>query len=126
LALMEKRRVGNNDQTETMTVIGDVRGKQALIIDDEVDTAGTLMETVKALCDYGVTSVRAAATHGVLSGPAMKRIAASPLEELVLTDTLPLAPEKRIDKINILTLAPLLGEAIKNIHTGQSVSGLFN
>ncbi len=126
LALMEKRRLGNNDRTEAMTVIGDVRGKQALIIDDEVDTAGTLTETVNALCDHGVVSVRAAATHGSLSGPAMKRITASPLEELVITDTLPLSPEKQSAKINVLTLAPLLGEAIKNIHTGQSVSGLFH
>jgi len=125
LALMEKRRLGNDDRAETMSIIGDVGGKQALIVDDEVDTAGTLMETVKTLCDHGVTSVRAAATHGVLSGPAMKRIAASPLEELVITDTLPLSPEKQSSKINVLTLAPLLGEAIKNIHTGQSVSGLF-
>ena len=99
LALMEKRRVGNNDLAETMTIIGEVRGKQALIVDDEVDTAGTLMETVKALCDHGVTSVRAAATHAVLSGPAMKRISNSPLEELVVTDTLPVAPEKQISKI---------------------------
>ena len=126
LALMEKRRLGNNDQAESMTIIGEVKGKQALIVDDEVDTAGTLMETVKTLCDHGVTSIRAAATHAVLSGPAMKRISSSPLLELVISDTLPLAPEKHIDKINTLSLAPLLGDAIMNIHTGQSVSGLFH
>lgn len=126
LAVMEKRRVGNNDATEVMSIIGDVRGKQALIVDDEVDTAGTLMETVKALGDHGVTSIRAAATHAVLSGPAMKRISSSPLLELVITDTLPLAPEKQTEKINVLSLAPLLGDAIMNIHTGQSVSGLFH
>jgi ribose-phosphate pyrophosphokinase len=123
---MEKRRIGNTDQAESMTIIGEVKGKQALIVDDEVDTAGTLMETVKTLCDHGVTSIRAAATHAVLSGPAMKRISASPLKELVITDTLPLAPEKHIDRINTLSLAPLLGDAIMNIHTGQSVSGLFH
>jgi ribose-phosphate pyrophosphokinase len=126
LALMEKRRIGNNDLAESMSIIGDVRGKQALIIDDEVDTAGTLMETVKTLCEHEVTSIRAAATHAVLSGPAMKRISSSPLLELVITDTLPLAPEKQIEKINVLSLAPLLGDAIMNIHTGQSVSGLFH
>jgi ribose-phosphate pyrophosphokinase len=126
LALMEKRRVGNNDQAESMSIIGDVRGKQALIVDDEVDTAGTLMETVRTLCDHQVTTIRAAATHAVLSGPAMKRISNSPLQELVITDTLPLAPEKRTEKINVLSLAPLLGDAIMNIHTGQSVSGLFH
>ncbi|MGI8554117.1 MAG: ribose-phosphate diphosphokinase [Dehalococcoidia bacterium] len=125
LALMEKRRTGNDDHTEVMTVIGEVRGRQALIVDDEIDTAGTLMETVKALCDHGVTSVRAAATHGVLSGKALQRIASSPLEELVLTDTLPLAPERQNSKIRVLTVAPLLGEAIRRIHTGQSVGALF-
>jgi ribose-phosphate pyrophosphokinase len=126
LALMEKRRLGNNDLAESMSIIGDVRGKQALIVDDEVDTAGTLMETVKTLCDHEVTTIRAGATHAVLSGPALKRISSSPLLELVITDTLPLSPEKQIDKINVLSLAPLLGDAIMNIHTGQSVSGLFH
>ncbi len=126
LAVMEKRRVGNNDETEVMSIIGEVRGRQALIVDDEVDTAGTVMETVKTLCEHGVTSVRAAATHAVLSGPAIKRISSSPLEELVITDTLPLAPEKQLEKIHVLSLAPLLGDAIQNIHTGQSVSGLFH
>lgn len=125
LALIEKRRIGNDDRSQVMTVIGDVRGKQALILDEEIDTAGTLMETVHALREHGVTSVRAAATHGVLSGAALKRIAASPLEELVLTDTLPLSPEKQLGKIKVLTLAPLLGEAITRIHTGQSVGSLF-
>lgn len=125
LALMEKRRTGNDDHTEVLSVIGDVCKKQALIVDDEVDTAGTIMETVQALCERGVTSVRASATHGILSGTALRRIAASPLEELVLTDTLPLVPEKQIGKIRMLTLAPLLGEAISRIHTGQSVGGLF-
>ena len=125
LALIEKRRTGNDDRTQVMTVIGEVHGRQALIVDDEVDTAGTLMETVQALREHGVTSVRAAATHGVLSGAALKRIAASPLEELVLTDTLPLSPEKQIGKVKLLTLAPLLGEAITRIHTGQSVGSLF-
>jgi ribose-phosphate pyrophosphokinase len=126
LALMEKRRLGNNDLAESMSIIGDVRGKQALIVDDEVDTAGTLMETVKTLCDHEVTTIRAGATHAVLSGPALKRISSSPLLELVITDTLPLSPEKQIEKINVLSLAPLLGDAIMNIHTGQSVSGLFH
>ena len=125
LALMEKRRTGNDDHAEVMSVIGEVTGKQALIVDDEVDTGGTLLETVEALCERGVTSVRASATHGVLSGLAAQRIADSALEELVLTDTLPLTPNKQVDKITVLTLAPLLGEAISRIHTGQSVGSLF-
>ena len=125
LALMEKRRVANDEHAEAVSVIGDVYGKQALIIDDEVDTAGTLTETVQMLCSRGVTSVRAAVTHGILSGPAMERIASSSLEELVLTDTLPFGGQNQLDKMKVITLAPLLGEAISRIHTGQSVGSLF-
>jgi ribose-phosphate pyrophosphokinase len=108
-----------------MTVIGDVKGRRAVVIDDEIDTAGTLMQTVQALCERGVVEVYAAATHGVLSGPAVSRICQSPLREVVLTDTVPLPEEKRIDKIVTLTVAPLLGQAISRIHTGQSVGALF-
>ncbi len=125
LALVEKRRVANNDNTELMTVIGDVKGRRAVVIDDEIDTAGTLMQTVQALCERGVVEVYAAATHGVLSGPAISRICQSPLREVVLTDTVPLPEEKRLDKIVTLTVAPLLGQAISRIHTGQSVGALF-
>jgi ribose-phosphate pyrophosphokinase len=125
LALMEKRRAGNNDETELMTVIGDVCGRRALIVDDEVDTAGTLMQTVQALCERGVTEVYACATHGILSGPAVQRIAQSPLREMVITDTIPLPEAKVIPQITVLTIAPLLGEAISRIHTGQSVGALF-
>jgi ribose-phosphate pyrophosphokinase len=125
LALMEKRRAGNNDETELMTVIGDVAGRRALIVDDEVDTAGTLMQTLQALCERGVTDVYACATHAILSGPAVKRIAQSPLREMVVTDTIPIPDEKKIPQITTLTIAPLLGEAISRIHTGQSVGALF-
>lgn len=125
LALIEKRRVSNHDQTELMTVIGEVKGRRAVIIDDEIDTAGTLMQTVQALCDRGVIEVYAAATHGILSGSAVSRICNSPLREVVLADTIPLPEEKRIDRITTLTIAPLLGEAISRIHTGQSVGALF-
>lgn len=125
LALLEKRRVSNDDATELMTVIGEVKGRRAVIIDDEIDTAGTLMQTVHALCERGVIEVYAAATHGVLSGPAVARICKSPLREIVLADTVPLPDEKRIDRMTTLTIAPMLGEAISRIHTGQSVGGLF-
>ena len=125
LALVEKRRAGNNDETELMTVIGEVSGRRALIVDDEVDTAGTLMQTVQALCERGVTDVYACATHGILSGPAVTRIAQSPLREMVVTDTIPIPDEKKIPQITTLTIAPLLGEAISRIHTGQSVGALF-
>jgi ribose-phosphate pyrophosphokinase len=126
LAIIEKRRVGNLDRAELMNVIGDVRGKRAIIVDDEVDTAGTLTETVHALEREGVSEIYACATHGVLSGPAIDRIEASSLAELVLTDTVPLPPAKRIGRITTLSIAPLIGEAIKRIHRGESVGALFS
>ena len=109
-----------------MNVIGDVRGKRAIIVDDEVDTAGTLTETIHALEREGVSEIYACATHGVLSGPAIDRIEASSLAELVLTDTVPLPPAKRIGRITTLSIAPLIGEAIKRIHRGESVGALFS
>jgi ribose-phosphate pyrophosphokinase len=125
LAVIEKRRVGNADHTETLTVIGEVKGRRALIVDDEVDTAGTLTQTVAALCERGAREVHACATHGILSGPAVQLLDASPLREMVVADTIPLPEEKRIPKLTTLTIAPLLGEAISRIHTGQSVGALF-
>jgi ribose-phosphate pyrophosphokinase len=126
LAIIEKRRVGNLDRAELLNVIGEVRGKRAIIVDDEVDTAGTLIETVNALAREGVTEIYACATHGVLSGVAVDRIADSGLRELVLTDTVPLPAGKRIPKITTLSIAPLIGEAIKRIHRGESVGALFS
>jgi hypothetical protein len=109
-----------------MNVIGDVRGKRAIIVDDEIDTAGTLVEIVRALEREGVTEIYACATHGVLSDPAVDRIAASSLIEVVLTDSIPLPERKRIPKITTLSVAPLIGEAIKRIHRGESVGALFS
>jgi ribose-phosphate pyrophosphokinase len=126
LAIIEKRRVGNLDKAELMNVIGEVRGRRAIIVDDEVDTAGTLTETVQALEREGVTEIYACATHGILSDPAVERIEASGLRELVLTDTVPLPPAKRIGRITTLSIAPLIGEAIRRIHRGQSVGALFS
>jgi ribose-phosphate pyrophosphokinase len=126
LAIIEKRRVGNLDRADVLKVIGEVRGKRAIIVDDEVDTAGTLIETVNALRDEGVTEIYACATHGVLSGVAVQRIEESSLRELVLTDTVPLPAGKRVPKITTLSIAPLIGEAIKRIHRGESVGALFS
>lgn len=126
LAIIEKRRVGNLDRAELMNVIGEVRGKRAIIVDDEIDTAGTLIEIVRALEREGVTEIHACATHGVLSDPAIERIRDSNLSEVVLTDTVPLPPAKRIPKITTLSIAPLIGEAIKRIHRGESVGALFS
>ena len=126
LAVMEKRRLGNDEHAEIMHVIGEVKGMRALVVDDEIDTAGTLVETMNALLEAGVSDVTACATHAVLSGPAVQRIEEAAIGELVVTDTLPLPPEKRLPKITVLSVAPLLGEAIQRIHTGQSVGALFD
>ena len=126
LAIIEKRRVGNLDRAELMNVIGDVKGKRAIIVDDEIDTGGTLVEITKALEREGVTEIYACATHGVLSDPAIDRIAASNLREVVLTDSVPLPERKRLAKITTLSVAPLIGEAIRRIHRGESVGALFS
>ena len=125
LAIVEKRRTGNAQHAEALQIIGEVEGRSALIVDDEIDRGSTLEEVVKLLLKNGSKGVMAAAVHGVFSGPAIERLRESPLEEIVITDTLPQPPEKRLDKVHSLTVAPLLGEAINRIHTGQSVGALF-
>jgi ribose-phosphate pyrophosphokinase len=125
LAIVEKRRIGNQDRTEVLNVIGDVRGKRAIIVDDEIDTASTLTQIVRALEREGVTEMYAGATHAVLSDPAIERIEQSSLREVVVTDSVPIPPEKRIPKIHVISVAPLIAEAIGRIHRGQSVGALF-
>ncbi len=125
LAIIEKRRPGNNDQTETLNIIGEVSGKVAITFDDEIDTAGSLVHAVDALLREGAREVYACASHPVLSGPAIERIAASPVKEIIVTDTIPLSVAKRLDKITVLPIAPLLGEAIHRIHTGLSVGAMY-
>jgi ribose-phosphate pyrophosphokinase len=125
LAIMEKRRLGNVDRTETLNVIGDVEGKVALTLDDEIDTAGSLVSVVNTLLDRGVKEVYSCCTHPILSGPAIQRLSSSQIKELVVTDTVPLGPNKRIDKIKVISMAPLLGEAIHRIHTGMSIGAMF-
>jgi ribose-phosphate pyrophosphokinase len=126
LAIIEKRRVGNLDRAEVMNVIGEVRDRRAIFVDDEIDTAGTLLEVVRALQREGVEEIYTCATHGVLSEDAVDRIAASGLREVVLTDSIPLPPEKRLPQITTLSVAPLIGEAIRRIHRGESVGALFS
>ncbi|HEY6568746.1 MAG TPA: ribose-phosphate pyrophosphokinase [Candidatus Limnocylindrales bacterium] len=126
LAIVEKRRHGNLDRAEVINVIGDVHGRRAIIVDDEIDTAGTLIETTRALEREGVTEIYACATHGVLSDPAIERIANSSLRELVITDSVPLPASKVLPQIRVLSVAPLIGEAIKRIHRGESVGALFS
>jgi ribose-phosphate pyrophosphokinase len=125
LAIMEKRRVGNADASETLNVIGEVEGMHALTVDDEIDTAGSLVGVVSALLKRGVTKVYACCTHPVFSGPAIQRIAASPVKEVVVTDTIPVDSDKKLSKITVLPTASLIGEAIHRIHTGLSVGAMF-
>ena len=125
LAIIDKRREAAN-VAEVMNIVGDVKGRDCVIVDDMVDTAGTLSEGAKALIAEGANSVSAVITHPVLSGPAIKRIVESPLHELVVTDTIPLSSDGRdCGKIKVVTVAPLLGEAVRRINNEESVSSLF-
>jgi len=126
LAIVEKRRLGNEDKTELMNIIGEVDGKTAVIIDDEIDTAGSLMEAVAALVAEGAREVYSCATHGVFSGDALQKIQASPLTEVIVTDTIPLPDGVDRNRLTVLSVAPLFGEAIKRIHRGESVGALFS
>jgi len=125
LAIVDKRRMGPNE-VEAMNLIGDVRGKTVLVPDDMIATAGSLAEAVNALVKFGAKDIYACCTHAILSGNAVERINNSVLKEVVITDTIPLPPEKRIDKIKVLPVAPLLGEAILRIHNEESISSLFD
>jgi ribose-phosphate pyrophosphokinase len=125
LAIMEKRRLGNVDKAETMNVIGEVEGKVALTVDDEIDTGGSLISVVETLKKRGVKETYACCTHPIFSGSAISRLANAPIKEVVVTDTVPLDGEKKLDKITVLPIAPLLGEAIHRIHTGQSIGAMF-
>jgi len=125
LAIIDKRRERAN-VSEVMHLIGEVKGKDCIIIDDMIDTAGTLAGAARALADKGAKRIVACATHGVLSGPALQRIVDSPLSEVVVTDTIPLADgAKACPKIKVVSIARLLSEAIKRIHSSDSVSSLF-
>ena len=126
LAIVDKRRPKANS-CEVMNIIGDVRDKRLIILDDMVDTGGSLCNAAKALIEIGgAKEVTACATHGVLSGPAIERLQESPIKELVLLDTIQLPPEKRIDKIKILPTAPVFAKAIERIYEDRPISTLFN
>lgn len=124
LAIIEKRRQKAN-VSEVMNVVGDIKGKDVVLIDDIVDTAGSLTKAAKVLKDFGAEDVYACVTHGVLSGPAIERIQNSVIEKLIVTDTIPLTEEMKIDKIEVISVAPLIAEAIKRISENRSVSKLF-
>ena len=125
IAIVDKRRPEPN-KSEIMNIIGDIKGKHCILLDDMIDTAGTITNAANALKDLGALSVRAAATHAVLSGPAIERIEKSAIEELVLLNTLPIPEEKRIPKMKMLSVAPLFAEAMSRIHNNETVSKLFD
>ncbi|MBU4343013.1 MAG: ribose-phosphate pyrophosphokinase [Candidatus Omnitrophica bacterium] len=125
MAVIDKRRISGED-TEVMNILGEVEGKNAIIVDDIAATAGSLVEAASALKRQGAKDVYAAITHPVLSGPALKRIASSAIKKLFVTNTIPVEDGKRHKKIKVLSIAPLLAEAIKRIHNEESVSCLFD
>jgi len=125
LAIVEKRRVGNDDKSETLNVIGEVEGRVAVTVDDEIDTAGSLLTVIAALMERGVKEVYSCCSHPVFSGSAIERIASCSVKEVVVTDTIPVGDEKKLAKITVLPIAPLLGEAIHRIHTGLSIGAMF-
>jgi len=125
LAIMEKSRLGNTGRTQMLNIIGDVKGKVAVAFDDEIDTGGSIVNTINTVLERGAKEVYACCTHPVFSDLAVERLAASPAKEVVVTDTIPIPEEKILDKITVLPIAPLLGEAIHRIHTGLSVGAMF-
>lgn len=125
IAIVDKRRPEPN-KSEIMNIIGDINGKNCILIDDMIDTAGTIVNAANAIKKMGAKSVYACATHAVLSGPAISRIEESAIEEIVLLNTLPIPDEKRIEKMTTLSVAPLFAEAMTRIHNHESVSKLFD
>nr|MBC8452979.1 ribose-phosphate pyrophosphokinase [Chloroflexota bacterium] len=126
LAIVEKRRLGNEDRVESLNVIGDVGDQPAILFDDEISTGGTMLASVEAITARGASEIYVVATHGVLPGDASARITSVPhIKELVITDTVPLSEDKVNSKIKVISIAPLLGEAIRRIHEGRSVGALF-
>ncbi|UCE85292.1 MAG: ribose-phosphate pyrophosphokinase [Deltaproteobacteria bacterium] len=125
LAIVDKRRDGDDEMPRPTHLVGDVEGKIALIVDDEIASGGTMIEAARFVLERGAAAVEAAAVHPILSGRAIARIRESPIRSLVVTDTVPVPADKRIDKITVLSVAPLFAAAIRAIHCGDSVSALF-
>ena len=126
LAIIDKRRSTETGAAEVMNVIGDIKGRICVLQDDIIDTAGTIVKAAQALHDQGAERIIACAVHGVLSGPAIDRIEKAPIDRLIITDTIPLTPEKeKCQKIVQLKVSRLLGQAIRSIHEETSVSSLF-
>jgi len=125
LAVIEKRRIGNVDRSEVLNLIGSVEGRSVIVVDDEIDTAGSITQAAEVCFAHGAAAVYASAIHPVLSGPAIERLEACPISEVVVTNSIAVPPEKRIPKLTVLSVASLLGETMQRIHTGASVSATY-
>ena len=126
IAIIEKQRLGNNDQVEAASLIGSVKGKTALIVDDEVGTGGTILAAEHALIEQGATQIVCAVTHPLLSGDASSLLKNSNIVKMAVADSVPVPEERRWDRLEVLSIAPLLGEAIHRIHRDQSVGAMFD
>jgi ribose-phosphate pyrophosphokinase len=125
LAIIEKRRLGNEDKSEVLNLIGSVEGKSVVIVDDEIDTAGSITQAATVCIQNGAREVYASAIHPVFSGPAIDRLMESPIKEIVVTNSILLPESKKMDELTVLSVAPLLGETIQRVHTGASVSAAY-
>ncbi len=126
MAFIEKRREGNDASAHALTVIGDVQDRDVIIVDDEVDTAGSVAQAVQIVKDHGAADVYMSFVHAVLSGPAVERLRGLPVKEIITTNTVPIPQEKMLPNLRVLSVAPLLGEVIKRAHEGRSVGEMFN
>jgi ribose-phosphate pyrophosphokinase len=126
IAIVDKRRDADDEKPRAVHLIGDVTGKRALIVDDEISSGGTLIEAATFVLERGAVSVEAAAVHPVLSGEATSRIASSPIRSIVVTDTIPIPPQKHCEKLEICSVSKLFADAIESIHNGSSISSLFD
>ncbi|HHW47720.1 MAG TPA: ribose-phosphate pyrophosphokinase, partial [Clostridiaceae bacterium] len=126
IAMLDKRRLGNEQEVTIGSIVGNVKGLRAVIFDDEIDRCSTMMEAVNTLLENGVKEVYIACTHPVFSGPAIERLRNLPVKEVVVTNTIPLTEEKKLDKITVLSMGPLFAETIKRIHKGESVGEIFH
>lgn len=125
IAFVEKRRAGEAGESESLTLVGDVSGRVAIIVDDEVDTGGSVCNAVQVVCERGAREVYLSFTHAILSGQAAERLGKLPIREIVTTNTVPIPPEKRLPNMTVLSVAPLLAGVIWRVHEGQSVGEMF-
>jgi ribose-phosphate pyrophosphokinase len=125
LAIADKRRVAHGEDPRIVNIVGEVEGRNCLVFDDEISTAGSVCQLAQALKEHGAHDIRVAVTHGLLCGPAVERLQNAPISEVIVTNTVRIPAQKRIPKLTVLSVAPLIAAAIRNIHTGESVSALF-